>query len=350
MVDNRFYKSAGPILLADLLQAAGAEELAAGLAANPMITDAKDADAAGTGDMVLLASVNFRDAVAATRADVVIAEPALAEHVPGTATVVLTKGAYALFARMLAVLYPDSLGASARMAAAAPHIDADARIEQNVTLGPGAVVGPGAEVGSGTILGPNAVIGPGVAIGRDCVIGANASVHSSLVGNRVIIHPGAQIGNEGFGFIPGKGRPLKIPQLGRVIVQDDVEIGASTTIDRGTLGDTVIGEGTKIDNLVQIGHNCRLGRNCQLAGTVAMAGSSTLGDHVLLGGGAAVDGYVHVGEGSVVHGRGVATRSCPPNSRLAGFPGRDAMTWRRQMAALARLAGRRPVDKNNTKD
>src|SRR5262249_36106532 len=149
-------------------------------------------------------------------------------------------------------LRPSSLFAAAGTGAA---VHPTARLESGVTLDPGAVIGPGAEIGSGTAIAANAVIGPQVRIGRDCAVGPGASGLHALVGDRVIIHPGCRIGQDGFGYVMGPAGHLKVPQVGRVIIQDDVEIGAGTAIDRGAIRDTVIGEGTKIDNLVQVGHN-----------------------------------------------------------------------------------------------
>ena len=156
-------------------------------------------------------------------------------------------------------MFPDALRPSSMFVAAditpGAFVHPSAHCEAGVTIDPGAVIGPDVEIGAGTIIGATAVIGPGVRIGRDCAIGAGASVVHTIVGDRVIIHPGCRIGQDGFGFLMGAGGHQKVPQVGRVIIQDEVEIGAGTTIDRGAIRDTVIGEGTKIDNLVQIGHN-----------------------------------------------------------------------------------------------
>ncbi|MEX0627840.1 MAG: UDP-3-O-(3-hydroxymyristoyl)glucosamine N-acyltransferase, partial [Cucumibacter sp.] len=210
-------------------------------------------------------------------------------------------------------------------------------LEGGIVIGPGAVIGPDCEIGTGTVIGANAVIGPGVAIGRHCAIGPGASLECTLAGDRVVIHAGARIGSEGFGFLPRPAGGRKIPQLGRVILQDGVEVGANSAIDRGTLADTVVGEGTKIDNLVQIAHNCRIGRHCQIAGASAFAGSASIGDHVLCGGHTKIVGLAHVGDHSIVYAEAGVTKSFPPHSRLAGFPARDVKQWRRDMAAVARL-------------
>ena len=201
--------------------------------------------------------------------------------------------------------------------------DPQARLESGVSADPGAVIGPGAEIGGGTAIGANAVIGAGVRIGRDCVDRRRHVISHALIGDRVIIHPGCKIGQDGFGFVMGASGHLKVPQIGRVIIQDDVEIGAGTTIDRGAIRDTVIGEGTKIDNLVQVGHNVSIGRHCILVAQSGISGSSTLGGFCCAGRRVGVNNHVTLGEGaqiaatSIVHGdvpagaAGAARRQSP---------------------------------------
>jgi UDP-3-O-[3-hydroxymyristoyl] glucosamine N-acyltransferase len=176
-----------------------------------------------------------------------------------------------------------------------------------------------------------------VALGRRCVVGAGASLECTLAGDDVVIHAGARIGGEGFGFLPRADGAHKIPQLGRVILQNGVEIGANTSVDRGTLADTVVGEGTKIDNQVQVGHNVRIGRHCQIAGRSALSGSAALGDFVLIGGAGKIGGFVHLGDHAVVYANAGVTKSFAAGARLAGFPARDVKQWHRQVAAIARL-------------
>ena len=241
---------------------------------------------------------------------------------------------------------PGSLFAANGIAPGA-HVHPQARLEDGVRVDPGAVVGPGAEIGSGTVLGPNAVIGPNVRIGRDCSIGAGATLTHALVGNRVIVHPGARIGQDGFGFAMGAGGHLKVPQIGRVIVQDDVEIGANTTIDRGASRDTVIGEGTKIDNLVQIAHNVVIGRHCVIVSGVGISGSTTLEDYVVLGGQVGVVGHLRIGMGAQIAGSSNVNRDVPPGSRWGGTPAKPVRTWFREMTTLARLAERSGPSKDD---
>jgi UDP-3-O-[3-hydroxymyristoyl] glucosamine N-acyltransferase len=213
---------------------------------------------------------------------------------------------------------------------------------QGVVLGLGVVIGANAEIGDNVRIGPNTVIGPGVAIGRNCEIGANVTITHSYIGDDVLILPGAQIGQPGFGFASDKRGHKKIPQLGRVIIQDRVEIGSCTTVDRGALGDTAIGEGTKIDNLVQIGHNNHLGRHDMIVGQVGISGSCELGDFVVLGGQVGFADHVRVGDGARFAARsGVAPGEYAGGQDWGGAPAVPAREWMRQLGAVALLAKRR---------
>ena len=213
-----------------------------------------------------------------------------------------------------------------------------ARLEAGVTVDPFAVIGPRAEIGAGTLIAAGAVIGPGVAIGRDCAIGANSTVTHALIGDRVIIHPGARIGQDGFGFLPSAQGHQKIPQTRRVIIQDDVEIGANVTIDRGSTRDTVIGEGTKIDNLVQIAHNVSIGRHCLIAGQAGISGSAVVGDFVMMGGQVGVADHINVGAGADSRCAERNHVGRPPGARWVGSPAESVRDFMKGVAVLRRLA------------
>jgi UDP-3-O-[3-hydroxymyristoyl] glucosamine N-acyltransferase len=221
----------------------------------------------------------------------------------------------------------------------------DARLEAGVTVDPGAVIGPRAEIGVGSIVGSNAVIGPDVRIGRDCSVGPGVTLQHCLIGNRVIIHPGVQIGQDGFGFAMGARGHLKVPRVGRVVVQDDVEIGALTTIDRGANRDTIVGEGTKIDNQVQIGHNVVIGRHCVLVAKVGISGSTILEDFVVMGGASGTVGHIRIGMGAQIGGASNVKDNVPAGARVVGTPARPIREFARELAALKRLAAARSGDK-----
>jgi UDP-3-O-[3-hydroxymyristoyl] glucosamine N-acyltransferase len=213
-----------------------------------------------------------------------------------------------------------------------------ARLEANVTVDPLAVIGADAEIGAGTVIAVGAVIGPGVRIGRDCAIGAGTTIQHALIGDRVIIHPGVRIGQDGFGYLPGPKGHQKIPQTRRVIIQDDVEIGANSAIDRGATRDTVIGEGTKIDNLVQIAHNTSIGRHCLLAAQTGISGSVEVGDYVMMGGQVGIADHLTIGDGAMLAARSGVTSNVPAGGRYNGWPAQPSREWLRGVSWLRRMA------------
>jgi UDP-3-O-[3-hydroxymyristoyl] glucosamine N-acyltransferase len=221
-----------------------------------------------------------------------------------------------------------------------PPIHPTARLEDDVKVEPGAIIGREAQIGRGTTVAAGAVIGYRVTVGRDCYIGPGASVTHALVGDRVLLHAGVRIGQDGFGFAMSAGGHLKVPQVGRVIIQDDVEIGANSCVDRGALKDTIIGEGTKIDNLVQIGHNVVIGRHCVIVGQTGISGSTELGDFVVMGGQSGAVGHIKIGTGAQIAGGSHPKDDVPAGARMGGTPAVPMIEYGRQIAAIKRL-GRR---------
>ena len=335
MVDIRFHRFAGPATVGDILTALERADLLAGFADHHFaIEGVSDLDLAGSGDLALAAHASYSPELQATSAGVVIVLPTLLELVPEGSLALVTDKPHHLFADFLDYLYP----ASTRSVMAGGRDDlGEPLLEPGVVLGANVVLGQGVEIGRGTIIGANTVIGAGVTIGRNTTIAANCTIDCAHIGNDVVIHSGTRIGTEGFGWLDHGRTNRKIPQLGRVIVQDRVEIGANSTIDRGALGDTVIGEGTKIDNLVQIGHNCQIGRNCLVAAMSGLSGTTNLDDGVLMGGGTGTSGHLTIGAGTVVHGRAAVTKDWPAGSKIAGAPAQDIRDFWRETAALRRL-------------
>lgn len=336
MVDTRFHRFAGPVAIGALLVRLGRSELADGLARpDHLITGADELERASSSDIALAAQSGYAEDLRSTSAGVVIVSAALRDLVPPGSIAILADRPHDVFAEMLEALYPSST----RSIIAGVRDDLDAPIyERDVVMGANVVVGAGVEIGRGTVIGANSVIGPGVTIGRNCVIGANCTIDCAHIGNEVVLHSGVRIGTEGFGWLDLGKTNRKIPQLGRVIIQDRVEIGANSTIDRGALGDTVIGDGTKVDNLVQIGHNCRIGRNCLIAAMSGLSGSTILGDGVLMGGGVGTSGHLAIGSGSVIHGRAAVTKDWPAGSKLAGAPAQDIRDFWRELATMRKLS------------
>jgi UDP-3-O-[3-hydroxymyristoyl] glucosamine N-acyltransferase len=298
-------------------------------------------DAAGPGDLSFFENRKYLGELVTTRAGVCLLAPQFEATAPAALAVLTTDEPYRAFITVARVLFPAALRPSSLFAAsgraAGAQVHPTARLESGVTVDPLAVIGPRAEIGAGTLIAAGAVIGPGVCIGRDCAIGAGASVLHALIGDRVIIHPGARIGQDGFGYLPSPKGHQKIPQARRVIIQDDVEIGANTTIDRGSTRDTVIGEGTKIDNLVQIAHNVSLGRHCLIASQTGISGSSQVGDFVMMGGQVGIADHVTVGAGAMLGAQSGYMSNVPAGARWIGSPAQPVRDFMKGVAVLRRL-------------
>jgi UDP-3-O-[3-hydroxymyristoyl] glucosamine N-acyltransferase len=340
MAQPTFFKRAPSSTLAEIAALTKAH-LVDSARADQRISGLASLEEAGPPHLVFFDNLRYADQLAQTRAGACLVSERFAASVPSHVAVLQTADpfqAFVTFARQLHadVLRPPSWFGNAGIAASAV-IHPTARLEDDVVIDPLAVIGPGVEIGTGSVIGSGAVIGPDVRIGRDCDIGAGTTIQFALVGNNVMIHPGCHIGQDGFGFVPRAGRHLKVPQTGRVLIQNDVEIGAGTTIDRGSLRDTLVGEGTKIDNLVQIGHNVTVGRHCVLAAKVALGGSVTVCDHVALGAGVGVNNHVTIGDGAQITAMSGVKDDVPARGRWGGFFAKPTRQWFREILAVERL-------------
>jgi len=333
MPDPRFFEDLGPIRLGELAALTGAE-LVDARAADRLVSRVAVLGQAGPDSITFLADRKYAADLTAGRAGACFLPAALAQAAPdgcAVLTVAAPQAAYALSAQRLH--RPRGF--------ARQSLAPDSALEADVELGPGVVLGPAVQIGRGTRIGANTVVGPGVTIGRDCEIAANVTLGFALVGDRVKIAAGAVIGEPGFGATAGPKGLIDIPQLGRVILQDGVSIGSNTTIDRGAFEDTVIGENTKIDNLVHIAHNVRVGRNCAVAGQVGISGSVTIGDGVQFGGQAGVADHVTIGTGARIAAAAGVMKNVPAGETWGGMPARPIRQWLKETAWLARMASRR---------
>jgi UDP-3-O-[3-hydroxymyristoyl] glucosamine N-acyltransferase len=297
-------------------------------------------ETAGPGELSFFANRKYRADFEASRASAVIV--GTDERVASGRTVLRSTNPYLAFATISAHFNPPAPVVPGISPQAV--IDASARVDPSAQVGPLVSIGPGAVVGARSVLHPGVRLGPGVTVGADCLLHANVVVRERCaLGDRVVLQPGVIIGGDGFGFATdlvgvGQGpRHVKVPQVGRVVVEDDVEIGANSCVDRATLGVTRIGRGSKIDNLVQIGHNVEVGRLCIIAGQAGISGSVRLGMGVVVWGQAAVVGHAEIGDLANIAGQSGVTHDLAPGARVAGLPAVAEGDWARSMAALGRL-------------
>lgn len=334
MADARFYDSAGPYTLGELAAGIGGS-LADGSDPAGLVAAVGATADVRPGVLGFLSSEKAAAGANLASGGAWLTTPSIAAALGLAGQVLLHDRPAAGFAAIAHRLHPLAgrdwgIGREAA-------IDPSARIGEGVTIETGAVIGPGAEVGAGSRIAAYAVIGRGVCLGRDSYVGPHASIAYTLAGDRVTVFAGARIGSDGFGFTPSATGLIKIPQLGRVVIQDDVEIGVNSTIDRGALDDTVIGEGTKIDNAVHIAHNCIIGRHCILAGQVGLAGSVRIGDGVFMGGQVGVGDHLTIGAGARLAAKTGVAKDLPGGQAYGGTPARPIMQWRREAVALTRL-------------
>jgi UDP-3-O-[3-hydroxymyristoyl] glucosamine N-acyltransferase len=292
-------------------------------------------EGAGAGQLAFLANPAYRKQLPATRAGAVVLSAADAEASPVPCLV--AKDPYAAFARLAALF--DTARATLPGVHPSAVVEAGARIDDSASIGPLCYVSASARIGAGVMLGPGCVIGDDCEIGAESELIARVSLVARVrLGRRVRVHPGAVLGAEGFGLAMSEGRWLKVPQLGGVLVGDDCEIGANTTIDRGAIEDTVLEEDVRLDNQIQVGHNVRIGAHTAMAGCVAVAGSTRIGRYCLVGGGAGFVGHIEVGDRVTVTARSLVTHSLAgPGEYSSGTPLQPTRQWRRNAARFKQL-------------
>ncbi|MFN7129196.1 MAG: UDP-3-O-(3-hydroxymyristoyl)glucosamine N-acyltransferase [Brevundimonas sp.] len=337
MPDTRFFETLAPLSVADLASQIGGEVERGG---DRIIGSVAPLSSADGGAIAFLGDRKFAAALAATKAGCVIVPAEAVASAPAETAVIVSRTPQASWAMASALLHrPVTLDRAIAASEAAE--------DDSVIVEPGVVLGEGVRIGRNTRICANTVIGPGVQIGRDCVIGSNVTVGFALVGDRVKLYAGARIGEAGFGATGTASGVMDIPQLGRVILQDGVTVGANSCIDRGAYDDTVIGENTKIDNLVMVGHNCVIGRNCLLVANTGISGSVTVGDNVIFGGKAGVGDHITIGEGArVAAGAGVLA-NIPAGETWSGYPARPIRQFLRETVWLAKQASSKKAPKES---
>ena len=329
--DPRFFQRAGPHSLAAVADAAGAT-------APPgmvMFTGVAPLQTASADQVSFLDNRKYVPALEATRAGAVILHPAMASSVPNGAIAITTEQPYVAWARVAALFYPEPPVTPGIHPTA--WVAEDALVDPSAEIGPFTVIGARAEIGARCRIGSHVAIGAGVVLGRDCRVGAHASISHSLIGNRVYIYTGARLGQDGFGFAVADTGFLTVPQLGRVLIGDDVEIGANTTIDRGSMQDTIIGAGSRIDNLVMIGHNVTLGRACVIVSQVGISGSTTIGDQVMIAGQAGLAGHLKIGRGARIGGQAGVMTDVPAGADVIGSPAQPVREFWRHLAQMRKI-------------
>ena len=336
--DPRFHPTAGPQPLDALLAVAGAEVAgpAAAARAGRVFIGVAPLTEAGPDEITYLELAKHGRLLAESRAGAVVLRAADAGLAPVGCIAIIAALPALAFSRIARAFHPAPQGSGSRHPSAS--IAACARIAEDVDIGAFAVIGAAAEIGPGCIIHPHAVIGPGVVLGADCIIHSHASISHALCGAAVVLHPGARVGQEGFGFTPTPdGRFVTMPQLGIVRLGDAVEVGANACIDRAALGETVIGRGTRIDNMVQVGHNVRTGQGCVLVAQVGISGSTVLEDWVTMAGQAGIAGHLRVGAKARIGAQAGVINNVPAGEDYLGSPAQPARQSLREMAMVRRL-------------
>lgn len=321
MADSRFFRNSGPVSLEQITKLTGATVAGADLAKR--FLDIAPLDQATSEHISFLDNTKYLADFAASKAGACFVRQKFADRAPKNMVLLITEEPYAAFALTSAHFYPD---------------------QRKAEISPQAIISKTATIGKNCSIGPGAFIDEGVVIGDDCHIGAGCTISHTIMGSRVRLHRGVHIGQDGFGFAPSAKGILKVPQLGRVMIGDDVEIGSGTCIDRGAGPDTIIGSHSKIDNLVQIGHNVRIGKYVVIAAQCGIAGSTVIGDGAMLGGQVGLSGHITIGAGAKLAAQAGVMSDVPAGATYGGSPAVPIKDWHRQTATVAKLVKDKKID------
>ncbi len=340
MIDPRFYENRGPFTLVKLCEIGGCslsgKDKSIG---NRKINGVAPLNTAGSEEISFLDNPKYLETFKLTKAGACIIHEKHQHHAPADVALLISNNPYLSFAMVTDAFHPvktTETGVSPKA-----NIDTTAKIGKNCTIEPGSYIGPDVKIGNDTYIGPNSVISRGVTIGKKCYIGNLVSLAFCDVGDNVILHNGVRIGQDGFGFATSPdGKHVKVPQVGRVIINNDVEIGANSCIDRGSGPDSVIGEGTKIDNLVQIGHNVQIGKGCIIVSQVGISGSTKLGDYVVLAGQVGLAGHLKIGAGARIAAQSGVMHDIPPGKNYGGYPAVPIKQWHRQNVTVKNITNK----------
>jgi UDP-3-O-[3-hydroxymyristoyl] glucosamine N-acyltransferase len=341
MADPHFFQNHGPFTIQEIVEWTGCELLdnAGEEARQTRMEDVSPLDRATPVHMSFFDNAKYLEQFKQSSAGACFVKPKYGEYAPDGMIVLLAEDPYRCYAMTAQRFYPRK----SPQAEISPRaiIAETATLGANCRIEAGAVIGEHVSIADDCIIGANSVIDQGVKIGKGTQIGACCTISHSLIGRDVILHRGVHIGQDGFGFALGRGGHVKVPQLGRVIVEDRVEVGSGTCIDRGTGPDTLIGEGSKIDNLVQIGHNVQIGKGAVIVAQVGISGSSRIGDGAVLAGQAGIAGHLKIGAGARIAAQSGVMQDVPPGSNMGGSPAFPVKDWHRQTVTLSKLAKRK---------
>jgi UDP-3-O-[3-hydroxymyristoyl] glucosamine N-acyltransferase len=337
MPDLNFFNTIEPLSLNEIASISGCTIHTAGKS-NLLIKGVSAIDTATPDDLTFLSNQKYAGSLMTCKAAACILSEENVSKAPEGMAILTSKNPYAAYAKIATAFYPGDKQSGEISPQA--FIDSSAKIGDGSTIEAGAFIGKNAKIGNNTYIASGAYISKGVQVGNNCTISHNVTLSHCIVGNNVLLHPGVRIGQDGFGFATEHGVHLKVPQLGRVIIEDHVEIGANSCIDRGAGPDTVIGQGTKMDNLVQIGHNVKTGRGCIFVAHVGISGSTKLGDYVVLGGQVGVAGHLNIGSMVNVAAQSGVAKDVEPKAIIGGSPAVPVKQWHRQTIAVMNLAKR----------